>query len=54
MGSYRYRRHYRRSKYLIEALFTLNSPPVVSFNLGIRASEEKLLLSEAADLVQKI
>ena len=35
MGSYRYRSlTYRRSIYLIEALYTLNSPPVVSFKLG--------------------
>ena len=33
MGSYRY----RRSIYLMEALHTLNSPPVVSFHLGLMA-----------------
>ena len=29
-GSYRFGEPYRRSIYLIEALYTLNSPPVVS------------------------
>ena len=38
MGSYRYRslieKVYIPFRSLIEALYTLNSPPVVSFNLG--------------------
>ena len=54
MGSYRYRSLiegliyliYYRS--LIEALYTLNSPPVVSFNLVLSSNTSGLMLDDTA------
>ena len=43
MGSYRVKKVYIPYRSLIEALYTLNSPPVVSFNWGDRYVDKFVL-----------
>ena len=43
MGSCRYRSLIEGLYYLIEAVYTLNSPPAVSFNFGLSGFLERLL-----------